>query len=194
MALPFTHLVSKPISQATRATAAAFCVVVISGMPRATKSLVLMPSPRSITAAWSFLARPSFATRALETALARGLVSWTCILVSTSTTSAFPSHALIAKAIASARVMPLFLVAIGPLQSAPLWGYLFSRPCGAGNGIESDIRFSRFARSRTRGDASSACTSAPAWASRVRGDPLDNYYYTLIYLFCNREFSSVQKL
>ena len=136
MALPFTHLVSKPISHATRATAAAFWVVVISGIPRATKSLVLMPSPRSTTAAWSFLARPSFATRALETAFARGLVSWACILVSTSTTSALPSHALMANAIASARVMPFCLVAIGPLQSAPLWGYLFSHPCGAGNGIE----------------------------------------------------------
>ena len=129
MALPFTHLVSKPISHATRATAAAFWVVVISGIPRATKSLVLMPSPLAVTAACSFLARLSFATRALETALARGLVSWACILVSTSTTSALPSHALMAKAIASARVMPLFLVAIGPLQSAPPWGYLLARPC-----------------------------------------------------------------
>lgn len=183
MDLPFTHLVSKPNSHATRATAAAFCVVVISGIPRATKSLVLIPSPRSTTAACSALARFSFARRALETALARGLVSWACILVSTSTTSALPSHALIANAIASARVMPFCLVAIGPLQSVPLWDYLFLAPLWRGKWQKLNIRFSR-------------CASACAFArvSRVHRDPLDDYNYTLFYLFCKREFYSVQKL
>jgi len=132
MALPFTHLVSKPISHATRATAAAFCVVVISGMPRATMSLVVMPSPCALTASRTLRARFSLATRALLTALARGLVSWSCIFLSTATTSALSVQRSIAKAIASARVMPLFLVAIVDHLSAPPWGYLFSRPCSVG--------------------------------------------------------------
>ena len=110
--LPSTFLWRYPSSTATRQTALAFWVVVISGIPRFTMSLVPIPSPWALIASRTSAAKRSLSSLALLVCLARGLVMLASILPSTSTTSGLSSQRLIARARASARVIPLFLVAI----------------------------------------------------------------------------------
>ena len=90
-------------------------------------SLVLMPSPWALIASRTLAARFSLALRALETALARGLTSCSCIFFKTSLTSGRSLVRSMAMAMACARVMVFLLMwyllvprGVWPFALAPL--------------------------------------------------------------------------
>lgn len=97
-----------PSSQATRMTAAAFCVVDTSGRPSPTMALLPMPSAGSISD--TLRASPSLAIRALLTAFARGFTSCSCMFLRTSLTSGRSAVRSMAIAMACARVTVFLLM------------------------------------------------------------------------------------
>jgi len=105
-------------------TAAAFCVVMTSGMPSSVMAFEPRPSAGSSSAI--LRARDSLAIRAFDTVALRGFVSCSCIFTRTSLTSGRSFVRSIAMAMACARVMVLVLLMLVPPSTS--WGAPVASP------------------------------------------------------------------